>query len=272
MLSKNPRQSLNIRTRRSRRKEWFDEESFWRDVYPFMFPDTRFAEAATDIEQALQLTEPKGTSVLDLCCGPGRCSIALAHLGFRVTGVDRTKYLLDKARLKAKEAGVKIEWVHKDMRDFVRPGAYSLILSMFTSFGYFEDKRDDIAVLKNMHESLVPGGTCLIDMMGKERLAKVLQGATAEVLTDGTMVVRRNQIIDDWTRLRNEITILRGESVKRFVVQHTVYSGQELKDRMCQAGFADVRLYGALTGGEYGVNAQALVAVAHKPMSRRRAE
>ena len=42
-----------------------------------------------------------GKSALDLCCGPGRCSIALAQRGFTVTGVDRTRYLLDKARKRA---------------------------------------------------------------------------------------------------------------------------------------------------------------------------
>jgi 2-polyprenyl-3-methyl-5-hydroxy-6-metoxy-1,4-benzoquinol methylase len=59
-------------------------------------------------------------SVLDLCCGPGRCSIALAKRGFSVTGVDKTKYLLNKARAKASAAGVKIEWIQKDMRAFAK--------------------------------------------------------------------------------------------------------------------------------------------------------
>ena len=85
-----------------RKKEWFDDDSFWRELYPFMFPEKRIADANEHIAKALALTKPAGKSVLDLCCGPGRCSIALAKRGFRVTGVDRTTYLLNKARARAR--------------------------------------------------------------------------------------------------------------------------------------------------------------------------
>lgn len=121
-----------------RKKEWFDDDSFWRAFYPFMFPENRIADADGHMKKALILTKPPARTALDLCCGPGRCSIALAKRGFSVTGVDRTKYLLDKARARARAASVRIEWVQEDMRDFVRPGSFALVLSMFTSFGYFD--------------------------------------------------------------------------------------------------------------------------------------
>jgi hypothetical protein len=78
----------------SRKKEWFDDNSFWRELYPFMFSKERIAAADEQIAKVLALTRPAGKSVLDLCCGPGRCSIALVKRGFSVTGVDKTKYLL----------------------------------------------------------------------------------------------------------------------------------------------------------------------------------
>ncbi len=158
-----------------RKKEWFDDNAYWRELYPSMFTEERFAAAPEQIEKVLALAEPIGKAALDLCCGPGRCSIALARAGFRVTGVDKTKFLLDKARAKARAAKVKIEWVHADMRDFARPEAYDFALSMWTSFGYFDDKREDIQVLENILTSLKPGGVVLLEMMGKERLARMLQ-------------------------------------------------------------------------------------------------
>ena len=103
-----------------RKKEWFDDDSLWRDLYPFMFPEKRFADADEQVHRVLELTKPKGKSALDLCCGPGRCSMALAQRGFTVTGVDRTKFLLDKARAKARAAKIKIEWVRQDMPDGLR--------------------------------------------------------------------------------------------------------------------------------------------------------
>src|SRR5580693_8727117 len=189
---------------RTRKKEWFDDDSFWRELYSFMFPDKRIADAQEQIAKVLTLTKPKGKFVLDLCCGPGRCSIALARKGYSVTGVDKTKYLLDKARAKARSEHVKIEWVRADMREFVRPSTFALVLSMFTSFGYFDERHDDIRVLANIFTSLRPGGAFLIEMMGKERLAKVFQSPITHFLPDGSIWVDQHEIVEDWTRSRNE--------------------------------------------------------------------
>ena len=247
-----------------RKKEWFDDESFWRELYPFLFPEQRFAAAEEQMTQALALTKPAGKSVLDLCCGPGRCSMALAKRGFAVTGVDRTKYLLDKARTKAVTAHAKIEWVQKDMRDFVRENSFNLVLSMFTSFGYFDDQADDLRVLKNIKTSLKPGGACLMELLGKEYLAKIFQPTISTVLADGTIVVQRHEIFDDWTRVRNEWLMLKKDRVRRFRFHHRVYSGQELRTLMEGAGFVAVKLYGDLDGNAYGPNAERLVAIGRK--------
>jgi SAM-dependent methyltransferase len=251
-----------------RKKEWFEDEAFWRELYPFMFSERRIAEADAQMEKVLALTRPAGKAVLDLCCGPGRCSIALAKRGFRVTGVDRTAYLLNKARARGRAAGSNIEWVREDMRDFVRPGAFDLVISMFTSFGYFDDKGEDARVLENMFASLRPGGACLIEVLGKERLAKVLQATTSSDLPDGTVVVERHKIFDDWTRIGNQWLIVRDGRVKTFKFHHTIYSGQELRDRLERAGFVDVRLHGNLDGDEYGPNAERLIAIGRKPGSK----
>ena len=253
--------------RSKRKKEWFDDDSFWRDLYPFMFPDKRIDETDEQMSKVLALTKPAGKSVLDLCCGPGRCSIALARKGFSLTGVDRTKYLLDRARTKARAAHVKIEWVQKDMRDFVRPDSFDLVLSMFTPFGYFDDKRDDVIVLKNMMTSLKPGGVCLIDVNGKEHVAKILVPTTSTLLPDGTLMVDRHEIFDDWTRVRNEWLLIKNGRAKSFKFHHTIYSGFELRERMEQAGFVGVTLYGNLDGDEYGPEAERLIAVGRKSMS-----
>jgi len=251
--------------KKRRKREWFDDDSFWQELYPFMFPEQRFAAAPEQIEKVLGLTKPGGKAALDLCCGPGRCSIALAQAGFTVTGVDRTKFLLDKARGKARAARSKVEWIQMDMRDFARENAFDLVLSMFTSFGYFDEKDEDLLVLRNVFTSLRPGGVCLIDVMGKECLAKILQPTTSEVLPDGSKLIQRHEIFDDWTRIRNEWILIRKGRAKSFKFHHTVYSGQELRDRMTQVGYANVRLYGNLDGDEYGPNAHRLIAVACRP-------
>ena len=240
------------------------DPAFWRELYPFMFPEKRFADTPAAIGQALALTTPPGKDALDLCCGPGRCAVALAQRGFAVTGVDKTPFLLAKARARARAAKVTVEWVRQDMRDFVRPGAFDLALSMFTSFGYFDNQAEDVAVLRKLHTSLRPGGVLLLELAGKEWLAKVFLATSSEILPDGTMLVQRREIFDDWTRIRNEWILIRGGQARSFKFHHTLYSGRELKDRLLLAGFASVKLYGSLAGEEYGPAAKRLIAVARK--------
>ena len=245
------------------KREWFDDDAFWIELFPFMFSEQRFVDAVAD--KLVTLAAARGKAILDLCCGPGRFSIPLAGKGFAVTGVDRTAFLLDKARARAERAGVTIEWIQADMRDFVRPGAFDVVLSLFTSFGYFDDKQDDLTVLSNMLASLEPGGTCVIEVFGKERLARVLQPTTSESLPDGSVLLHRHEIFDDWTRIRNELTLIRDGRARTFTFHHTVYSGQELRDRLEAIGFREVKLYGSLDGDPYGPLAQRLIAVARKP-------
>jgi SAM-dependent methyltransferase len=128
--------------------EWFENELFWSEMYPFMFPEERFHLAEEQIEKILALVGHKDGVVLDLCCGPGRPSIALAKRGIQVTGVDRSEFLLNKAKAEAAKLNLEIEFVLEDMRRFVRKRAFSLVLNIFTSFGYFDNKEDDLKVLK----------------------------------------------------------------------------------------------------------------------------
>ncbi len=249
-----------------RKKEWFDDESFWRDLYPFMFPDARFSAVEEQIEQVLALAAPPGNDALDLCCGPGRWSVALAQAGFAVTGVDITPHLLGMARDRAADAGVEIEYVRSDMRDFARPGSFDLALSMFTSFGYFEQPEEDIGVLRNVFLSLRPGGVFLLEMMGKERLARIFQPTTSSSLPDGTLLVERHEVRDAWSRMANEWTLIRDGKARTFRFEHTIYSARELRDRLEQAGFGEVNAFGGFDGAPYGPESERLVVVARKAL------
>jgi 2-polyprenyl-3-methyl-5-hydroxy-6-metoxy-1,4-benzoquinol methylase len=250
--------------RRRRAKEWFDSDAFWRETFSYIFAEKRLALASEVVDKVLRLTNLQGKSALDLGCGTGRFSIALAERGFTVTGVDRTKYLLDKARAKARSTHITVEWVQEDMRDFGRPEAYDFVLSMFSTFGYFDDRRDDAAVLANVSKSLRPGGVFLMDILGKEVLAKMFQRSSAQTLSDGSVLVEQRSVLDDWTRVINEWTVIRNGRVRKFTFLLNIYSGRELRHEMERAGLVDVRLYGNLDGDPYGPDAARLIAVGRK--------
>lgn len=244
--------------------EWFEDDQIWESMYPFMFPAERFEAAEEQVSQLLRLVEFEGQDVLDLACGPGRHAIALGSRGFRVTGVDRSPFLLAKAEDRAKEQGVEVEWVLQDMREFVRADSYDLAINMFTSFGFFDEKSDDLMVLRNMHRSLREDGALVIDVVGKEWLARHFQPTSASDGPGGIVVVNRREIFDDWTRIRIEWIVVDGQHAESYKFHHTIYSGQELRDRLLLAGFREVRLYGDVEGNEYGPEARRLVAIARR--------
>jgi len=244
--------------------EWFENENFWRELYPYMFPPERFAAAAEQADQVIALTKCNGGAVLDLCCGPGRHAVALAQRGFSVTGVDRTAFLLDRARERAAEAGVAIEFVMEDMRHFRRPATFDLVCNLFTSFGYFEDEADDLQVLRNIHASLKDGGVLVMELMGKERLARVWQSVICTEHADGSLLIQRPKVVKDWCRVQNEWTLVRDDRAQTFRFEHAIYSGCELRDRLLASGFSEVQLFGGLQGSPYGLDATRLAAVARK--------
>jgi hypothetical protein len=137
-------------------------------------------------------------------------------------------------------------------------------LNLWPSFGCFAKKGDDLRVLQNIHRSRKSRGVLVMELLGKEQLARGFQHTTVEIGPDDTLLVQRHEIFDDWTRIRNTWSLIESNRVRRFKFQHTVYSGQELKDLFLRAGFASVQLFGTLNGDPYGSDARRLVAVARK--------
>jgi SAM-dependent methyltransferase len=244
--------------------DWFAEETFWATVYPFMFPDTSYVAAAAQVGHLLTLTGMTSGTVLDLACGPGRFAIPMAQRGFAVTGVDRTPFLLAKARAYAATAAVQVEWVQEDMRRFIRPQAFDCALNLFTSFGYFAAPQDNQQVLHNVYASLKPEGVFVLDILGKEILARIFQPTGAQELPEAGVLVQRRRVIEDWSRIDNEWLLIQAGTVRSFHVRHWLYAGAELKEMLQRSGFATVHLYGNFEGAPYGPEATRLIAVARK--------
>ena len=98
--------------------QWFEDETFWQTFYPWMFGERQMAAAPGEVDRVLALSGIERGRILDLCCGAARHALILAQKGFEVTGVDRSAFLLDKARQRT--AGSNVELVQSDMRDFIR--------------------------------------------------------------------------------------------------------------------------------------------------------
>jgi len=243
--------------------KWFEQSDFWELTFPFMFPETRIDKAEQDIPSVLNLSGINEGHILDLCCGPGRFSVPLARMGFSVTGVDSTAFLLDIARNRALLEEIDVELIHEDMRVFRRPGVYDLALNMFTSFGYFEEHSDNMKVLLNLNESLRRDGVLVIEIMGKETLASIFHPVTVEETDEGLLLIQRHRIVDGWNRIENDWLLIENERILgRWKFSHWIYSATELKSMLEEAGFSNVEIYGNLEGGPYDSESGRLIAVA----------
>jgi SAM-dependent methyltransferase len=238
--------------------DWFEDEDLWVGFADVMFPERREKEAAELVATSPLLKVASGTRVLDLACGPAVHVVPLARAGAEVTGVDLSPGMLARARAACDRAGVSATLVEANMLEFVAPGAFDLVINMYTSFGYFTDPGDNLTVLRNIHDSLAPGGAAVIDLLGKEVLASWVGRPQAVPVGDGT-VFMQDTILDDWTRLRTDWTLVRGGTVRTATILSHLYSAAELRALFEQTGFVDIECFGGFDASPYDNHARRLI-------------
>lgn len=244
-------------------KRWNDDDRFWKTWGPILFTDERCKHADVEIEQILKLARIKsGARVLDLCCGVGRHTLALARRGYRVTGVDRTKTYIRKAVANAKKQEVKAEFIVADARTFRRPAAFDAAVNLFTSIGY-SSEANDRRILTNLSRSLRPGGVAVIDVSSKEILARHFRERDWREV-NGALVLEERKIRPDWSGIDNRWILIKGGRRQDFALSIRIYSAVELAALLRQCGFKRVRTFGGLDGTPYDHNARRLVLVARK--------
>jgi len=97
-----------------------------------------------------------GQRVLDVACGTGVVSVTAARVGARVTGLDLTPELLERARENARIAAVEIGWQEGDVENLpFADASFDVVLS---EFGHIFAPRPGVAIAE-MLRVLRPGGT-----------------------------------------------------------------------------------------------------------------
>jgi len=177
--------------------------------------------------------------------------------------VDRTKSYLDKARKLAKKENLKAKFIQKDMRKFCQPHTFDVAINLFTSFGFFDDPKDDEKVLKNVFRSLKKRGVFLLDTMGKEVVARIFRERDWMEI-DGNIILEERKVCKDWTWVESRWVLLKDGKREEYTVSLRLYSAAELRDLLEYIGFKQIEVYGDLAGAPYDHTAKRLVLVAHK--------
>lgn len=147
--------------------EWFE---CWFDspYYHVLYKNRDFAEAELFIDNLVQLVQPSKTNrILDLACGKGRHAIYLNKKGFDVTGIDLSEKSIECAKTSENET---LHFYTHDMRKLFRSNYFDIVLNLFTSFGYFEQERDDNAVINSTSKALKPNGLFVLDFLNAKKL------------------------------------------------------------------------------------------------------
>ena len=240
-------------------RPWY-ETSFKTD-YLDRYPHRDEEEARLEIEAVIALIGPaRDEPILDLGCGAGRHLIALCAAGYhQLAGLDLSEELLAIASLRTREAGCEgIEFTHADMRRIPYEKRFGTILSMFTTFGYFETDEQDAEVLRAAHGALRPRGSLLIDTIARTSTIAHLV-PEEERQQDGEHVKIRRRLSEDGKRVEKvtRVDSIDGESIYRESVR--LYTPDELRGMFQAEGFVDIRTWGSLRGEPVGPTSPRLV-------------
>lgn len=123
-------------------------ETIWHDV--------ECGSYAADLPLWEELAGAAAGEVLDLGCGTGRVALHLARRGHRVVGLDVEPAFL--AALRERAAGLAVETVHADVRDFELGRRVPVALAPMQTLQLLEDAPDRAACLRCVADHLEPGG------------------------------------------------------------------------------------------------------------------
>lgn len=243
---------------------WHERDDFWKAIGPLIFTSKIIEAASQDVEHAIAMMnlEP-GARICDLCCGIGRHSLELAKKGFQVTSVDRTEHYLGQAKAKARAEGLDIEFVHQDAREFRRPDSFDAIINLYTSFGYFKEPGENIAVLENIYASLKPDGKLLMELMSKEVLARIFQERDWRQ-EDDIILLEERKVGKNWEFIEARWILFKDNKKYEQTFSHKLYSAVELIEMLNRCGFQSMETFGALDGSPYDQNANRLTVLAFK--------
>jgi len=251
-----------LRKRRSRSQPYVN-------IFNNMGADWEAITNARDTENEADFIESaiatKGI-ILDLCCGTARHSIALSKHGLNVVGIDLSRNLLIIARMRMKQAGVRIPLVRADMRFFpFRDSIFSAVISMFTSFGYLPSESEDALSLLEINRTLKRKGKFLLDLANRDHIVKTFRERDWAEFEPFYMLEKRSLDLRH-SRLTSQWTLVRKNTGKVESVEHNVrlYAFARIEQLLNEAGLTIKNLFGDYEKQEFTLDSSRMIILAKK--------
>ncbi len=225
------------------KRQWY-EKWFDSHYYHILYKNRNNEEAERFLNNlAKNIIPNQNSSIMDLACGKGRHSKYLSSLGHNVKGVDLSPQSIAYAK---QYENHNLEFSVHDMRNNFGMKDFDHILNLFTSFGYFENEKDNILVLKNVHRALKKQGTLIIDFMNALKAIETMVEKEEKEI-DGIKFHIKRWV--DGLYIKKQIKIL--DQDKEFVFEERV---QALKLEHFKTYFEKAKLKLIRTFGDYDLN------------------
>ncbi len=230
---------------------------WWRELFDSLYLRTdgdvveNDANTIAEIDLLVQATAiGPGDRLLDLCCGQGRHAIELARRGFkRITGIDRSRYLVRLARRRARKLGLDIAFREGDARKLRVPdSSLDCVFVMGNSFGYFDVEDGDVKVLTSILGALRAGGTLALDLTDGEWMQRHFEPRSWEWIDQNFFVCRERSLTADGTRLVSREVVVhaeRGVVADQFYAER-LYSRERILGLLERLGFRDPKVHDSL--------------------------
>ena len=184
----------------------------------------------------------------DCACGTGSLSVRFAERGIKVTGVDLSGEMLERAQAKARSRGVQAMFVCQDMRALCLPRPVDALVCGCDGVNYLTDDDALNAFFARAYASLKPGGALAFDFSSAYKLEKVLGGGFFGEERDDVAYLWSNQ----WDAVARTVTMdltffvrERGELFRRFAETHVqkAHEPEHLAALLAANGFGRIEIY-----------------------------
>ena len=234
-----------------------DQASSYDDIagiYHTLWADWYLPAAMPALEELFFSRVPRGTSVLDVCCGSGHVTKELAARGYKITGIDASGALIAQARNDLPEVDFRVQ----DVRSIGLEGRYEAALSTFDSLNHVLSLDELRLVLEGIHRVLVPGALFVFDMnverayLSEQRRWTVSLGEESVGLVRGTYDRAEKKASTEiiWFRKTGSDNLWEQH---RSIVEQRCYPQEAILGALSEAGFREIE---AVTAENAGVAAQ----------------
>jgi SAM-dependent methyltransferase len=213
---------------------WFDSP-----YYHLLYRNRDEHEAELFLDALIKfLNPPPGSRILDVACGKGRHSIYLNKKGFDVTGFDLSA---ESIQYDKEFENDSLSFYLHDMREVFRSNYFDIVLNLFSSFGYFEKKRDNVRCMIANVTALKENGFFVFDYFNAGKIQ--LKGCmiTEKLITGINFHIEKHI---EGNFIKKKITFNDKGNNYNFEEQLLLAGKSELEKYIIEAGLTIINCFG----------------------------